>query len=186
MHVTIRDDVRDLHRQVADDLTGVGPEAPAGVAGWTAADLAAHLMSQTGAARYGLAAARLALARGVRLSERAGPSANARSIRFYKRRGFEQAVETVRQGPPWPLLLAAVAPVALFEIWVHGDDLRRANNLGPSWEPESLSEAIKFLKRYHRPLIGTTSIPSAPDADVVRWLTGRPSSLQPHDPPLRI
>ena len=184
--MSISDDIRAVHRQVADDLVAIGPDAPGGVEGWSAGDLAAHLMSQTGSARFVLAAGRLALTRGIRLPERAGPAANTRAIRMYRSRGFEQAVAAVRAGPPWPLLRPAIAPVALFEIWVHGDDLRLANNLGPSLEPESLVEAITFLERYHRSLIGGASIPPASGSDVMRWLTGRPSSIPPHDPPLRI
>ena len=185
--MSISDDVHLLHRQVAEDLLAVGPSAPSGVDGWTAGDLAAHLLSQTGGARYALAVARLMLVGGLRLSERAGPSVNARSMEFSKRRGFDRAVTVIRAGPPWPLLRPAIAPIALLEIWVHGDDLRRANELGPSPEVTGLTEAVQFLQRYHRKLIGSATIPHASGPVLMRWLTGRPSPpLSPHDPPLRI
>ena len=185
--MTISDDVRLVHRQVAEDLLAVGPSAPSGVGGWTAGDVAAHLLSQTGGARHALAVARLTLARGVRLSDRAGPTVNARSMQFSGRRGFDRAVDAIRAGPPWPLLRPAIAPIALFEIWVHGDDLRRANELGPSPEVAGLTEAVQFLQRYHRKLLGGVTMPEASSPDLMRWLTGRPSSaLSPHDPPLRI
>jgi len=176
-----------VHRQTADDLLAVGPGAPSGLAGWSAADLAAHLMSQTGAARHALAAGRLALTRNLRLGDRAGPATNARAIRLYQRRGFTRAIEAVRKGPPWPLLAPAIAPVALFEIWVHGDDLRRGNGLPPGIEPASLAEAVDFLARYQQPILGDTAIDrTQSDADLVRWLVGRPSALPPHDPSLTI
>jgi len=185
--VDISADIRALHAQTADDLLTVGPEAPSGLDGWNASALAAHLLSQTGAGRYGVAAARWVLARGVRLGAAAGPRTNDRAVRFYTRRGFDVAVESVRRGPPFPLLTAAVAPVALFEIWVHDDDLRRANGLGPGIEPPSLTHAVAFLARYQRKVLGAASIDaSVPLADQLRWLSGRPSSLAHHDPPLTI
>ncbi len=184
--MNIAEDTRAVHRQVADDLAAVGPNAPGGVEGWSAGDLAAHLLSQTGAARHAVAGARLALVRGVRMN-RGGPAANAGAIRLYKRRDFARAVEKVRAGPPWPLLNDTIAPVALFEIWVHGDDLRRANHLQPGIEPESLSAAVEFLAHYQRTLLGDAPLDrSHSDADLVRWLVGRPSALAPHDPPLSI
>ena len=180
-------DIRAVHEQTADDLLTVGPDAPSGLDGWSAGKLATHLMTQTGAARYGLAAARLALARGVRLGGNTGPRTNERVIRVYGRRNFEDAVRAVRNGPPFPLLLSTIAPVALFEIWVHGDDLRRANNLGPGIEPASLRAAVAFMTRYQRKLLGDTVVDaSASPADQLRWLCGRPSSLPAHDPPLTI
>jgi uncharacterized protein (TIGR03083 family) len=185
--VDIVTDIRALHVQTADDLLAVGPDAPSGLEGWSAAELAAHLLSQTGAVRYPLAAARWFLNRGVRLGANSGPRPNDRPVRFYMRRGFDAAVRSVRSGPPFPLLSAAVAPVALFEIWVHDDDLRRANNLGAGLEPRALAEAVGFMARYQHKVLGDTSVDgSASLADQLRWLSGRPSALPPHDPPLKI
>jgi uncharacterized protein (TIGR03083 family) len=183
----ISGDIRAVHAQTADDLLTVGPDAPSGLDRWDTAALAAHLMSQTGAIRYPLAAARWVLARGVRLGANAGPQAIDRPVRYYTRRGFADAVEAVRNGPPFPLLTAAVAPVALFEIWVHDDDLRRANKLGPGLEPKSLTHAVEFLQRYQRKVLGDAELDaSVSPADQLRWLCGRPSSLPPHEPPLTI
>jgi uncharacterized protein (TIGR03083 family) len=183
----IRADIRAVHVQTAGDLLAVGPDAPSGLAGWNVADLAAHLLSQNGAVRYPLTVARWFINRGVRLGPGAEARPNDRPVRFYARRGFDTAVQSVRRGPPFPLLAAAVAPVALFEIWVHDDDLRRANGLGPGIEPPSLTEAIAFMARYQRKVLaGATVDASASLADQLRWLSGRPSSLPPHDPPLSI
>jgi uncharacterized protein (TIGR03083 family) len=180
-------DIRAVHAQTADDLQAVGPDAPSGLEGWNAAALAAHLLSQTGASRFGLAAARWVLMRGVRLGGDAGPRTNERAIRIYGRRSFDTAVQAVRRGPPFPLLAKAIAPLALYEIWVHDDDLRRANNLGPGIEPASLTEAVDFIRRYQRKLLGDTAVDtSMSPADQLRWLSGRPSSIPPHDPPLSI
>jgi uncharacterized protein (TIGR03083 family) len=185
--MSISADIRALHVQTADDLLRVGPGAPSGLEGWNAADLAAHLLSQTGAVRYALTAARWFIARGVHLGPGAAARPNDRPIRFYARRGFDAAVKAVRSGPPFPLLSAAVAPVALFEIWVHDDDLRRANALGPGIEPPSLGLAVEFMARYQRKLLAGVSVDAAASvADQLRWLTGRPSAIPPHDPPLTI
>jgi uncharacterized protein (TIGR03083 family) len=185
--VDIVKDIYALHVQTADDLLAVGPDAPSGLDGWNTAALAAHLLSQTGAVRYPLAAARWFLNRGVRLGANSGPRANDRPVRYYARRGFDAAVQSVRSGPPFPLLSEAVAPVALFEIWVHDDDLRRANDLGPGIEPPTLTHAVAFMARYQRKVLGGASVDeSASPADQLRWLSGRPSSLAPHEPPLKI
>lgn len=185
--MAIVDDIRALHSQTADDLAAIGPDADGGVPGWSAHDLAAHLMSQAGAARYGLAVARLVLARGIRPGDRAGPATNAAVVRFYRRRSFGRAVEVVRSGPPFPLLVGRLAPVALFEIWVHDDDLRRANGLSPVGEPESLASVVAFLARLQRSRLGNIELDrSASAAELVRWLTGRPSSIPPHTPALSI
>ena len=183
----ILSDIRAVHEQTADDLLAVGPDAPSGLEGWNARALAAHLLSQTGAVRYALAAARWFLNRGVRLGANSGPRPNDRPVRYYTRRGFEPAVESVRNGPPFPLLAKGVAPVALFEIWVHDDDLRRANHLGAGIEPASLTEAVAFMARYQQKVLGATTVDaSASPADQLRWLCGRPSSLPAHEPPLKI
>ncbi|MEY2472211.1 MAG: hypothetical protein QOK28_1540 [Actinomycetota bacterium] len=180
-------DIRAVHVQTAADLVTVGPEAPSGLDRWNAADLAAHLLSQTGAVRYPLAVARWFLNRGARLGSKSGAAAIDRPVQYYARRGFDTAVRAVRNGPPFPLMTASVAPVALFEIWVHDDDLRRANNLGAGIEPPTLSEAVAFMTRYQRKVLRDVSVDeSASPADQLRWLSGRPSSLAPHEPPLSI
>lgn len=181
----IAEDIVAEHRRIADTLLKVGPEAPAGVGAWTASDLAAHLLSQTAVGGLVVFIGRSLVARGVRISERAAV-ATERTIRFYRRRGFEGAIGQLRGGPPRLLLRPNVAPVSLFEVWLHHDDVRRANGLEAPSEVASLAQAVDFALRYQRKALGTTDVDrSLSNGDLVRWLAGRPSANAPHDPPLR-
>lgn len=182
---SIVDDIVDEHRNIADVLESVGPDAPGGVGEWTAADLAAHLMSQMAARGVVVFVGISLVARGVRLNDIASGSAD-RAIAFYRRKGFTTAITSLRSGPPSLLLRQRVAPVSLFEIWVHHDDLRRANALPPPAEPTSLKAAVEFAMRYQRRALGSYTVDrSVPAGDLLRWLAGRPSDLPPHSPPLR-
>lgn len=182
---TIAEDIVTEHQLIAEVLEAVGPDAPAGVGSWTAADLAAHLFSQVAAGGVAVFAGRSLIARGVRLTAIAGSSTD-RVITHYRRKGFSRAVESLRCGPPRLLLRDRVAPVSLFEVWMHHDDLRRANDLERPAEPASLDQALEFALRYQRKVLGSERVDrTRPNGDLLRWLAGRPSSLPPHEPALR-
>lgn len=181
----IADDVIAEHRQLADLLESVGPDAPGGVGDWTASDLAAHLMWQRAATGLVLLPGRVLMARGIRLTGRAG-AATSRADALYRRKDFRAAVQSLRKGPPRVLLRDSVAPVALFEVWVHHDDFRRANHLSPPPEPATLGQAVDFAIRYQRKLLGATPVDrGVSNGDLLRWQAGRPSSIPAHSPPLR-
>ena len=182
---TIAEDIVHEHQLVAEVLEVVGPDAPAGVGAWTAADLAAHLYSQVAAGGLPVFAGRCLIAAWVRLTAISGSSTD-RVIAHYRRKGFSRAVASLRSGPPRLLLRSRVAPVSLFEVWMHHDDLRRANDLEPPSEPASLDQALEFALRYQRKVLGSERMDrSRPNGDLLRWLAGRPSSLPPHEPALR-
>ncbi|MDH6196991.1 uncharacterized protein (TIGR03085 family) [Mycobacterium frederiksbergense] len=104
-----------------DDLGG---DAPTLIAGWTAHDLAAHLVSRE---RDLIAGPCLVLPGAFeRFAER-------RRARLAASRDFEWLVRQIRSGPPpgffrigWVRSLAN-----LNEFFVHHEDVRRANHLGP-------------------------------------------------------
>lgn len=183
--VGIAEDIDAECRGIANTLEALGPDAPAGVGAWSVADLAGHLHSQFMARGAVVFAGRLLVAGGVHLGDRAGGAAQ-RTIALYRRRGFESGLQALRAGLPKLLLHPRVAPVALFEVWVHHDDVRRANRLSPPAEPETLDAAVDFALRYQRrALAGATVDRSGSAGDLLRWLGGRPSPLPPHEPPLR-
>lgn len=166
-------------------MADVGPSAPAGVGDWTVADLAAHLLSETALGGFVVFVGRSLVARGVRLNDLAG-GATERTIALYRRRGFDHALTRLEARPPRLLLRPSVAPVTLFEVWLHLDDVRRANRLDPPAEPDSLGAAVEFALRYQRrALAGAPVDRSVSNGDLLRWLGGRPSSLPPHVPALR-
>ena len=128
---------------------------------------------------------RLLVAKGLRVNDRAR-GATDRTIAFYRRRGFDAAIEKLNAGVPRLLLRPSVAPVSLFEVWLHHDDVCRANGLGQPGEPETLDAALDFALRYQRrALVGTVVDRAVSNADLLRWLGGRPSPLPPHEPALR-
>jgi uncharacterized protein (TIGR03083 family) len=182
----IADDVVAEHIRIADLLEEVGPEAPAGVDDWTTADLAAHLVWQLAAGGFLVLPGRVLLVRGFHLPIRATSSSSNRLDALYRRKGFGTAIQSLRKGPPRLLLRDMVAPVALFEVWVHHDDIRRANQLAPDAEPETLGHAVDFALRCQRKALGSTMVDrGVSNGELIRWLAGRPSKLPAHSPPLR-
>lgn len=179
-------------------LTEVGPDAPSLIEGWTVAGVAAHVLGGEQAAGVPVFAARLLVARGVDLRSfnrsRAIERSTARQRRRMAARGVDWLVDRFRRPPPGLFLRKSVAPVSLFEAWVHHEDVRRANGRRPDTARNypALAECFDFLGRYLRQgLEGTTvvvhadghvaTLGSGPDrvtvrgpvGEVVLWLAGR-------------
>lgn len=103
---------------------GLGPDAPTLCAGWTTADLTAHLVARERRpdSGPGLVWPRLA----------AHTDAVRRSIR--DRTPWPDLVAAVRGGPPW-LLRFFDGPMNTIEFFIHVEDVRRAQ---PGWQPRPL------------------------------------------------
>ncbi|KKC03428.1 TIGR03085 family metal-binding protein [Mycobacterium nebraskense] len=109
---------------LSDLFAELGPSAPTLIEGWTARDLAAHLVLRE---RDVVAGPCLVLP---------GPFqrfAERRRAALAQRKDFEWLVATIRSGPPvgffrigWVRALAN-----LNEFFVHHEDVRRANGFGP-------------------------------------------------------
>lgn len=109
---------------LCDSLERLGPGAPTLIEGWTAQDLAAHLVLRE---RDPIAGPCMVLP---------GPFqrfAARRGARVAERRGFGWLVARLRTGPPpGPFRLGWVRSFpGLNDLFVHHEDLRRANGLGP-------------------------------------------------------
>ncbi|HZI96701.1 MAG TPA: TIGR03085 family metal-binding protein [Actinomycetales bacterium] len=118
----------DERQVLADALAEAGPDAPTLCAGWTAHDLAAHLVAREH---------RPDSAPGVWLRPLAGWTERVR--RTQARRPFDELVRVFRSGPPalgWSRLPGVDAQFNLTEHFVHAEDVRRA---GTDWEPRNLS-----------------------------------------------
>jgi uncharacterized protein (TIGR03085 family) len=115
-------------RSLADLLLDVGPDAPTLCAGWTARDLAAHLVVRE---RRPDAAAGLVLpplrGHGERVRQRTGDG------------GFPELVELVRRPPWWSPVSNPLADEAAnaMEFFIHHEDVRRAR---PDWQPRQLPD----------------------------------------------
>ncbi|MEY2424333.1 MAG: hypothetical protein QOI95_4400 [Acidimicrobiaceae bacterium] len=135
--------LRALERQaLVDDLHAAGPAAPTLCSGWTAIDVAAHLVgSEQGWGLPMVTAYRLRRAlpgsvvrRGMARLQTLGD----RQIERVKRRGWDALLARLASGPPRPYQLRSVAPIRYIEEWIHHEDVRRANGLGP--RPSSAAE----------------------------------------------
>ena len=110
--------------ELCDLLDELGPAVPTLIEGWTAYDLAAHLVLR----EHDLVAGPCLVLPGP--FER---FAEQRRVRLAKRKEFTWLVARIRSGPPvgffrigWVRALAN-----LNEFFVHHEDIRRANRRGP-------------------------------------------------------
>jgi uncharacterized protein (TIGR03085 family) len=167
---------------LADLLSDVGPDTPTLCAGWSARDLAAHLVVRE--------------ARPDTLPGLVLPGADAwteRVRRAYAARPFGELVAAFRAGPPrWsPFALpGADARANAVELFVHHEDVRRAR---PGWSPRPLDErdqsalwrALTTQGRAglrHSPVGVVLVVPGGPRRQVRRGavsavLTGQPTEL---------
>lgn len=101
-------DLRERH-ELCDLLARLGPDVPTLCEGWTAADLAAHLV----------------------LREHLLPSTASR-LAAEKARGWTAQVARLRRGPPLIWRVPGLRTLANgTELFLHHEDVRRANGLGP-------------------------------------------------------
>src|ERR1700761_5274090 len=110
--------------ELCDLLDELGPSVPTLLEGWTAHDLAAHLVLR----EHDLVAGPCLVLPGPfqRFAEQ-------RRVRLAKRRDFTSLVSRIRSGPPVGLFRTGwVRALAnLNEFFVHHEDVRRANRLDP-------------------------------------------------------
>ncbi|MGI5468205.1 TIGR03085 family metal-binding protein [Streptomyces sp. CA-132043] len=116
---------------LADLLESAGPEAPTLCEGWTARDLAAHVVVRE---------RRADAAGGLVLKPLASRMERVRSE--YAAKPYEELIRLIRTGPP------RVSPFGLkqideasntVEFFVHAEDVRRAQ---PDWTPRELSSGF--------------------------------------------
>jgi uncharacterized protein (TIGR03085 family) len=131
--------------ELCDRFDALGPDAPTLCAGWTTADLAAHLVVRE---RHPTAMP------GVLFERFAGPTKRAMAGEL-ERHGYAGVVQRVRSGPPpGPLRIPPVRYVAnLIEFTIHHEDVRRANGDGPRTDRVDLDDAVWRLLRRAAPLM---------------------------------
>jgi uncharacterized protein (TIGR03085 family) len=112
---------------LAAALQAVPPSAPTLCEGWSALDLAAHIVARERRPDSGPG-----------LLVPAFASWTERVRAGYARRPYPELIQLIAQGPPWssPFAIPGVdAAVNLTEFFVHTEDVRRAQ---PGWEPRDL------------------------------------------------
>lgn len=178
-------------RAFAETLTIVGPDAASLCGTWTAADVAAHVVSLDRFGGLPTFVGRTIVSRGRRLNDAAGRFADT-SMKSTRRRGFDWALGRLRSSPPGLLLRRPVAPVGLFEVFVHHEDVRRAT--GPARArpaPAGAVAVVPWLLKYHRSVLpplrlvvradnveyttgdGPAVVLEGRAAEIVLWLAGR-------------
>ena len=164
-------------------LDELGPSAQTLLDGWTAHDLAAHLVLR----EHDLLAAPGLVVPGVW-----GRFAERRRLEL-KQKEFADLVVTVRSGPPWGFF--RIGWVRRFpnlnEFFVHHEDVRRANGLGSRLLADDLEAALwknvrrgsRFLGRRLRGVglevdwIGTRESFTARRGEPTARLSGTPGEL---------
>lgn len=140
-------------QQLADLLVELGPDAPTCCAGWTTADLVAHLVVRESS---------LVSAAGILLPPLASRTAKAMRDLLHTH-GFLGAVGLFRTGPagltPWRIRKLDQAGNVL-EFFVHHEDVRRAQ---PNWQPRELSADFENvlwsrLRTASRPLFRRSAV----------------------------
>ena len=109
---------------ICDLFAELGPQAPTLCAGWTTADLAAHLVVRERRPDSGPGIVWPRLAGYTDKVRRAVRDASS----------FEELVARVRRGPP-ALLRPFDGPMNTVEFFIHVEDVRRAQ---PGWQPRPL------------------------------------------------
>ncbi|HLL65949.1 MAG TPA: TIGR03085 family metal-binding protein [Micromonosporaceae bacterium] len=121
---------RRERESLADALGAVPPDAPTLCAGWSARDLAAHIVLRD---RRPIAAAGILLKplRGI----------NERTQRRLAAGDYAELVATVRQAPKLsPMSVPKLDELGnTLEFFVHTEDVRRAQ---PDWQPRSLDAGL--------------------------------------------
>lgn len=181
-------------------LDEVGPDAPTWCPPWTAADMAAHVVSGEIAGGTMSYVPRHLVARGVRIGSGAVVN-RSRDLLLHRlrRKGFDWALDRLDAPPPRLLSRGRPGLVTFFETWVHHEDVRRANGMGPDPVRESpaLQACLAFAFRYQRKPLGGYAVEVAtpdgesilfgagepavtlrgPLADALLWLVGRPAGV---------
>ena len=160
---------------LADALAAAGPDAPTLCEGWTAHDLAAHLVARERRPDSSL---------GLVVPPLAGWTDHVR--RRFARRPFDELVALVRSGPPAtsPFALPGVdARLNLAEHFVHCEDVRRADpSVGPRELAPGLQNALwKLLRVRGRAFFRRSTV-----GIVLATSDGREHVAAPGDPAVRV
>ncbi len=130
--MTDRDVLLAERAAMCDSFERFGPDAPTLCEGWTAADLAAHLVVREHDPRA---------MPGIILGGKAG-AYTEKLMAQEKAKGFAAMVARLRAGPPKLMMLGPGARLNVNENFIHHEDLRRANGEGPRPTDPALDDVI--------------------------------------------
>jgi len=146
--------LRDERRASVETLRAAGPDASTVCDGWTARDVAGHLLIQDqggGApilltAPIGLPMLRL----GVRLPSRFAERMEGQQ-RAAMEVGWDAALEKLAAGPPRTVAIPVLGSMRFHENWIHHEDVRRASDPTPRPSAAEADDAIWSALRWYGP-----------------------------------
>lgn len=146
---------------LVETMRSVGPDAPTLCEGWTARDLAAHLVVRE---------RRLDATAGIVIAPLASYTAKVQD-NVADSTEWSALLDKVASGPPLYSPLKLLDPVAnMAEMFIHHEDVRRAQ---PTWQPRILeAAAVKSLGRT-LPLMARLTLAKVPVRVTLRTPDGK-------------
>jgi uncharacterized protein (TIGR03085 family) len=188
---SILDATVEEHRALAATLSAVGPGAPTLIEGWTTTQLAAHLASLDALGGLVLFLGRQMITRVYPRPTEGSRKLAARALARAEAKGYGWCTAHVGAPARLPMRLGG-APVAMFEVYVHHQDVLRADPALPERAaPAELASCLPWILRFHtKRLDGIELIADTGDGEqragagkpvavrgdvgeVVLWLAGR-------------
>ncbi|MGV0740047.1 TIGR03085 family metal-binding protein [Mycobacterium syngnathidarum] len=127
---------RQERAALVESMRAAGPDAPTLCEGWTARDLAAHLVVRE---------RRLDAAPGILVPQLAGYTERVQQ-KITESTEWDALIDQIAAGPPLYSPFKLLDPlVNVNEMFIHNEDVRRAQ---PGWEPRDLDDAtVSALSR---------------------------------------
>lgn len=127
---------RQERAALVESMRAAGPDAPTLCEGWTARDLAAHLVVRE---------RRLDAAPGILVPQLAGYTERVQQ-KITESTEWDALIDQIAAGPPLYSPFKLLDPlVNVNEMFIHNEDVRRAQ---PDWEPRDLDDAtVSALSR---------------------------------------
>jgi uncharacterized protein (TIGR03085 family) len=193
----LADQIVTERRSLLETLRAVGPDASTLAGDWSASTLARHIVAQDRLAGLPAFLARGLVARtGLRLNELHRRSAPLAALVNGPSRPWASSLKRLDRPPPAAVLRPSIAPITLWEHFVHHEDIRRPNNVPRVSSPE-LSATVPWLLRYNRSRLrgaslrvvssegtewrvghGREVVLAGALSELVLWLSGRHESAE--------
>jgi uncharacterized protein (TIGR03085 family) len=155
-------------------LRKVGPDVPTLCEGWTARDLAAHLV---------LRERRLDATPGILISPLAAYTAKVQN-QIAHSTDWDDLVQMIASGPPIYSPFKLLDPlVNVTEMFIHHEDVRRA---APGWEPRDLDGQTRAALRRPLPLLSRATMAKVPARVSLRTPDGRVLATVGHGPDVTV
>jgi uncharacterized protein (TIGR03085 family) len=159
---------------LVETMRTVGPDAPTLCEGWTARDLAAHLVVREG---------RLDAAPGIAIPFLAGYTAKVQD-HVAESTGWDELLDQIASGPPVFSPFKVFDPVAnVAEMFIHHEDVRRAES---GWEPRVLDGATAGALRWPLVVMARLTLGKAPARVSLRTPDGKTIAVVGKGPALTV